>query len=155
MSTPAKIYNFHDEWEVKAPFDKAWEAISDSAHWQRWWPGLKSAVVIQQSPGIIGSCVELTWRSKTGYRLKHSVAITEITPGKSIEFTSDGDLKGYGTWKFKKQGLVTGMFIDWHVETSKNWMNILSPILRPVFNYNHAALMKSGERGLNQYLMHS
>jgi hypothetical protein len=31
-------------------------------------------------------------------------------------------------------------------------MNYLAPLLRPVFAYNHHAVMRSGERGLQRHL---
>ncbi len=145
-------YDFHDKWHIDAPLEATWEDVSNSAGWEKWWPGLKRAVITNMGPNIANSRAELTWRSKTGYELKHAVTVKAITFHKCIDFTSDGDLKGYGSWRFESVGGGTHMEIDWHVETTKHWMNILSPFLRPLFIQNHHALMKQGEKGLNRYL---
>ncbi|HUP26713.1 MAG TPA: SRPBCC family protein [Candidatus Limnocylindrales bacterium] len=145
-------YSFHDEWHIEAPLSMTWDLVSNSADWQEWWPGLKSAVITNYSENIVGSSVQLAWRSKTGYRLKHVVVITDIEPGRIISFKSSGDLFGQGTWKFEEYNGTTHMAIDWHVQTTKAWMNILSPVLRPIFVSNHDKLMRRGEAGLNKHL---
>lgn len=145
-------YDFHDEWYINAPLEATWEGVSNSASWQKWWPDLKSAVVTNMDSDIVNSKAKLIWRSKTGYELAHVITIKALTMHKSIEFTSEGDLEGYGSWSFESVGGATRMEIDWHVETTKSWMNILSPFLRPLFALNHHALMNQGEKGLNKYL---
>lgn len=151
----AANYDFHDEWEIHAPVEAAWDLISHSADWERWWPGLKSAVITNHNPEIIGSSVELRWRSKTGYHLQHRVTVTEVEPDGTIKFRSAGDLIGNGSWQFVRRDRSTHMIIDWHVRTTKAWMNMFAPLLRPVFLRNHDSLMKNGEKGLNRYLQAS
>lgn len=147
-----QLYSFHDEWDISVPLDEAWKAVSDSSSWQQWWPGLKSVVITDHQANIIGSKVNLIWRSKTGYKLRHAVTIKSVKPGLSIGFISVGDLQGSGTWKFIVNGSQTHMIIDWHVHTTKRWMNVLATVLRPIFIANHTALMKRGEAGLNEFL---
>ena len=146
------IYNFHDEWDINVPLETAWVLASDPSKWQQWWPGLKNVIITDQKSNVVGSRASLMWRSKTGYKLKHAVTITSIQPRSNIKFNSEGDLKGSGIWKFINQGNQTHMVIDWHVQTTKVWMNVLAPLLRPIFINNHSALMKRGEAGLNAHV---
>ncbi len=146
-------YDFKDEWEINAPLDMTWKVVSDSAGWQKWWPGLQEATVTNQHPDLVGSSVQLTWHSKAGYKLRHRITIKTIKPCSLIEFSSDGDLSGYGSWRFESKNNKTHMTIDWHVQTTKRWMNIFSMFLRPIFIKNHHALMAQGEIGLNSYLI--
>ncbi len=152
MNVTASSYDFHDQWEIAVSLKTAWEIVSDSADWQQWWPGLKSAVITNYHEDIIDSSVNLTWRSKSGYHLKHTVTITGIEPGRIIRFKSTGDLMGHGAWRFEEHGGITHMTIDWHVQTTKWWMNVLAPVLRPLFVRNHTELMKRGEAGLNKHV---
>jgi hypothetical protein len=149
----AKKYEFHDKWEINTPLNRAWEIISDPAGWQTWWPGLSSAVITSHDPAINGSTVQLKWRSKSGYYLCHAVTITSILPSKIINFTSHGDLKGYGSWKFQGSNGNTQMLIDWYVEPTKKWMISLDLLLHHLFIKNHNTLMKQGEAGLNKYAL--
>lgn len=148
----AGFYDFHDEWLIKAALSQSWQAVSNPSEWQSWWPGLIGLSIIKQDQNLIGSIAQLTWSSRLGYKLNHTITITDFKPSELIKFTSVGDLEGYGSWRFSESNVNTQMTIDWHVITTKKWMNLLAPILRPVFRKNHTTLMKSGEAGLNKYL---
>ena len=47
---------------------------------------------------------------------------------------------------------MTAVVYDWQVATTKRWMNLLSPIARPVFEYNHDVVMRWGGEGLARRL---
>ena len=47
---------------------------------------------------------------------------------------------------------MTAVLYEWHVETSKRWMNLLAPLARPVFAYNHDVVMRWGGEGLARRL---
>ena len=42
--------------------------------------------------------------------------------------------------------------IYWNVETTKRWMNLLAPIARPLFEWNHNVVMNWGAEGLEKRL---
>lgn len=87
-----------------------------------------------------------------GYRLNSDVTVGKIITMKQVTLHSDGDVRGEVTcWLDETKG-QTRVEIDWQVETTKSWMNYLAPLLKPLFIYNHHAVMRSGERGLQQYL---
>ena len=44
------------------------------------------------------------------------------------------------------------MLFEWRVRTTRRWMNVLAPIARPVFRWNHDRLMRAGGRGLARRL---
>jgi hypothetical protein len=41
---------------------------------------------------------------------------------------------------------------DWRVRTTRAWMNLLGPIARPAFIWNHDRLMAAGGAGLAREL---
>jgi hypothetical protein len=41
---------------------------------------------------------------------------------------------------------------DWWVHTNRTWMNALAPLLRPVFQWNHGAVMREGGAALARRL---
>ena len=43
---------------------------------------------------------------------------------------------------------MTAVLYEWHVQTTKRWMNLLGPVARPVFEYNHDVVMRWGGEGL-------
>jgi len=42
---------------------------------------------------------------------------------------------------------------DWCVRTNRAWMNALAPLLRPVFQWNHDAVMREGGAALARRLL--
>ena len=44
------------------------------------------------------------------------------------------------------------MTYEWNVRTTKAWMNVIGPVARPLFAYNHDVVMRWGGEGLAQRL---
>ena len=47
---------------------------------------------------------------------------------------------------------MTAVTYEWNVRTTKAWMNLLAPVARPVFAYNHDVVMRWGGEGLARRL---
>jgi hypothetical protein len=72
---------------------------------------------------------------------------------KVIEARAYGELEGHGLWQFESLGQnKTGVQYDWRVKTTKAWMNLLAPVARPFFQWNHDVIMGWGENGLRERL---
>ena len=57
-------------WQIEAPIEEVWEAISHAERWPSWWKGVEK--VEQLEPGDehgIGRVIRSTWKSKLPYRL--------------------------------------------------------------------------------------
>jgi hypothetical protein len=39
---------------------------------------------------------------------------------------------------------------DWNVGTTQQWMNVLAPILKPLFSWNHNVIRAWGGEGLSR-----
>ena len=68
-----------------------------------------------------------------------------------IEAEADGELAGTGRWRFFDGG-ETAVTYEWNVHTTRPWMNLLAPIARPVFRWNHNVVMHQGGQGLADLL---
>lgn len=146
-------YHFISHWDIQAPLPELVGAVTNVYTWQGWWQGLQHITVLKQTENYVGSRFEAGWRSASGYVLTVEIVITGYKPRKLITFSSTGDLEGTGEWHFKAQGhKCSSAEIRWDVATTKPWMNNAAPVLRPLFRWNHALLMKRAERGLNEYL---
>ncbi len=58
-----------------------------------------------------------------------------------------GELEGVGRWRLYEQDGVTAVLYEWNVRTTKAWMNLLAPLLRPAFEWNHDWVMRARRRG--------
>jgi hypothetical protein len=63
-----------------------------------------------------------------------------------------GDLDGYGRWHFSRQGTVSVVRYEWHVRSTRCWMNLTAPLVRSLFIRNHARVMEQGGEGLARRL---
>jgi hypothetical protein len=69
-----------------------------------------------------------------------------------MEGDASGELEGTGVWRLFEQGGMTAVVYDWNVRTTRRWMNVLAPLARPVFDYNHDVVMGWGGEGLARRL---
>ena len=151
-----KKYHFVSEWSVDAERSVVVHAVMDVTSWYKWWPGLVRSDIIEvvHGPhGYKGSKFAAIWRSSSGYKLHIRILITHYRASEFFGFDSSGDLVGKGSWTFTDAPGGTRMYIIWEVATTKAWMNILGPLLRPIFVYNHKSIMRKGEAGLRKFLM--
>ena len=148
-----KAYEFVTIWRVKAPIESVWNEIYHSTEWPKWWRGVESVVEVHKGDEAgVGSIHRYTWKSKLPYRLSFNMQTIRIEPPTLLEGIATGELQGRGLWQLSTQADETIVRYDWRVETTKQWMNLLSPIARPLFEWNHDVVMGWGAEGLRKRL---
>jgi hypothetical protein len=100
----------------------------------------------------VGSLNRYTWKSKLPYRLSFDMETIRTEPPLLLEGIAKGELQGRGLWQLTTENGETIVRYDWNVETTKRWMILLSPIARPLFEWNHNVVMSWGAQGLAQRL---
>ena len=146
-------YEFVTIWRFQSPLEPVWEMIYHSERWPQWWKGVERVVRVKEGDeNDIGSIYRYTWKSKLPYRLTFEMQLTRVEPMKIIEGTALGELSGTGLWQLSSDGEITTARYDWQVETTKRWMNLLTPIARPLFKWNHNVVMGWGAEGLAKRL---
>ncbi|RNC70335.1 MAG: polyketide cyclase [Desulfuromonadales bacterium] len=146
-------YEFVTEWHVGAPLNAVWDAIYHSERWPEWWHGLESVVELEKgSDSGVGNVRRYTWRGRLPYRLSFDIRISRIDRPHFLEGIASGDLAGTGRWHFTPDDATTRVRCEWRVATTKRWMNVLAPVLSPLFRWNHDWVMVQGGRGLARHL---
>jgi hypothetical protein len=69
-----------------------------------------------------------------------------------LESSARGELEGVGRWELKEMERFTRVTYDWQVRTTKSWMNLMAPLARPAFSWNHNVIMDEGGRALAERL---
>jgi hypothetical protein len=92
------------------------------------------------------------WRSRLPYDLVFEATVTRIERPVSLVGVSTGELVGRGTWDLSQDGAVTTVRHTWEVRTTKRWMNLLAPLARPFFAWNHTYSMRQGGEALARLL---
>jgi hypothetical protein len=64
----------------------------------------------------------------------------------------EGDLNGTSQWTVTQDGDTTVAVFDEDVTVGSGRLRAAGRVLRPALRFNHDLMMRSGERGLRQYL---
>ncbi len=146
-------YHFITKWQIKAPVEKVYNAIYESNDWSNWWKSVLSVkdIVSGKERGI-GDIKEYKWGTPLGYKLSFNMELTQREDNKLLAGEAKGELEGTGIWYFSMKDYITYVEYHWTVATTKEWMNLLSFMLKPAFKYNHDAVMRSGAIGLAKKL---
>jgi hypothetical protein len=146
-------FQFVTVWRIAAPLPQVCDAVSQCLQWPQWWKGVEK--VEEFDPGDtagVGSLRRFTWRGRLPYRLCFDVLVTRIVPLTVLEGRASGEVEGIGRWQFADDGGVTVVRYEWLVRTNRWWMNIIAPIARPLFKWNHDQVMRQGAEGMARLL---
>jgi uncharacterized protein YndB with AHSA1/START domain len=146
-------YEFLSTWLLRAPRERVWEAIQDTRSWPEWWRGVVSTVELDGGDGQhVGSRYRVRWRSAIPYPIEFEFEVEEVEMPVYMAGRATGELEGSGAWRLYEEDGVTVVTYDWRVRTTKAWMNVVAPLARPVFEWNHDWVMARGAEGLAQRL---
>jgi hypothetical protein len=147
-------YAFLTTWLLDAPRQPVWEAIHDQERWPQWWRGVEEAAELSRPPGgdDVGTVSRMVWKSLLPYRVEFEVTTTRVEHPHLLEGHAVGELEGIGRWRLYEQDGITAVLYEWNVRTTKPWMNLLAPFLRPAFEWNHDWVMARGGEGIAQLL---
>jgi uncharacterized protein YndB with AHSA1/START domain len=146
-------YRFLTTWLLDSPREPVFDAIYDQASWPRWWRGVEEAAEV--SPGEasgVGTVARMVWKSLLPYRVEFEVTTTHVERPRLLQADAVGELTGVGRWRLFEEGGVTAVLYEWNVATSRAWMNLLAPVARPVFEWNHDWVMARGGEGIARLL---
>ena len=146
-------YRFLTTWLLSAPRERVWDAIYEFEHWPRWWKGVLEAEELEPGDATgLGRYDRYVWKSKLPYKLEFHARTTKVEKPHRLEGTVEGELAGTGRWRLYEQEGTTAVLYQWEVRTTKAWMNLLTPVARPIFAVNHDYVMRNGGEGLAKLL---
>jgi hypothetical protein len=146
-------YHFLSTWRFSAPIESVWQAIFAYEAYPSWWPAIAETAKLKDGgTDHIGESFRISFRTPLHYRLSFDVTTMHIRAPYELDGQAVGELTGTGRWRLQddSQGTVVQYF--WDVHTTLWWMNLLAPIARPAFVWNHNQVMENGRRGLARLL---
>lgn len=136
-------------WDLEAPIQPVWEKIGDGIGYPRWWKYVARVTELEpNNPDGCGGLFLFEWKTALPYTISFEMRTTQYEPPYKYAGSAMGELEGAGLWELKEMDGFTRVTYDWRVVTKKPWMNLLAPLARPVFFWNHGVLMTEGGRAL-------
>lgn len=150
---PSSHFDLISQWRIEAPVERVWTALTDPASWPQWWPYVLNVQTLRTGAADgVGSARRIEWATRLPYRLQIEVEAVESVHLQRLRARSRGQLDGEGLWLLRADEGFTNVTYVWRVQLVKPWMRWLSPLLAPVFRWNHNAVMRAGELGLRCHL---
>jgi uncharacterized protein YndB with AHSA1/START domain len=149
----AADYHYVSSWQLCAPIDRVWAAISDLDQLPTWYPAVKEVQTLATGDDQgVGTRVRYVIKGRLPMRLTVQGTITRVDPPREAELRAEGDLAGTGRWLLDQQGDITTARYLWDVHTTKPWMNLVAPVARPLFTWNSRGVMLEAGEGLARFL---
>jgi len=147
---PAR-YHLTSEFRFTSPREAVWNRLLNLPEWPSWWRWSKRMDEVQPPSGDqrLGGAYRHRVGSPLGYGFSYTGTVARVDPLRLLELASTGDLEG--TARFVLTDAVEGgteLSFVWLAHTPRWWMNIMAPIARPMFTWNHDKLMTDFGRGL-------
>lgn len=146
-------YSFVTTWRLRSPIEAVWDAIVNSGDWPRWWPNVRSARRLKEGDADgVGTVDELVFKGRLPYTLRFTMTTTLAQRPTDLEGEARGELEGRGRCRLYGEDGETVVSYHWDVRTTGRPFNLLAPLARPIFAWNHDRVMEAGQRGLARWL---
>jgi uncharacterized protein YndB with AHSA1/START domain len=143
-------YVFVDEWDVDAPQERVFDALADARTYPYWWtPTYKE--VRSDGPAEVGRVSTQRFSAKLPYTLETQSTIVAMDRPAGFEVDVVGDLRGHGKWTLEPRGGKVHVRFHWRVHADRALLRYLTPVLRPIFRWNHNEAIKAAMKNLESY----
>jgi hypothetical protein len=149
-------YHFEDHWDVPFPIEDVWEVLSRSRDFPLWWQGVYLSVEPLNDSGNepkVGARFAAVARGWLPYRLRFTLETIALQKPSLIVFKANGDFETDASrWILTPKAGGTHVVLDWNPIVEKPVVKLLSPILKPIFRWNHHWTMVRGQRQIIEYM---
>jgi uncharacterized protein YndB with AHSA1/START domain len=142
-------YVFVDEWDVDAPREAVYAAVADARTYPEWWKPVYLSVEGDER------VTTHRFKGRLPYTLTMRSELVSSDPPNRFEVKVDGDLRGRGIWTFTERAGKTHVRWDWTVFADRRLLRYLTPVLRPLFRWNHNWAVARAREGLEPYARRS
>ncbi len=141
---------FLDRWSIPHPIEAVWEQIVDSPAYPEWWGEVYDRVEATNdlASNEVGARALVEAHGRLPYRLRFEAEITRVEEPFHLGLSVEGDLSGSGLWTLSAIPEGTDVTFEWRVRADKPIVRWLSPLLKPLFAWNHRWTMERGEAAL-------
>ncbi len=152
---PANTYRFQEQWNIPGYGPRqVYEVLYNASILPEWWTGvyLEAVPLAAYERPVVGAKVRARARGFLPYTLSFVLEALTLEQDEYLEVKASGDFDGIWSARLVRDGDGTRVEIEWRVTVHKPLIRILSPLLKPLFAWNHSWTTPRGERGLIRYL---
>ena len=148
-------YHFVTTWRVPGTSGEVADVLRDPLDLARWWPAVFLGVEELEGPDDRGLRHRVRLRTKGWLpcTLQWECVVTESRYPERLGLEAYGDITGRGVWTIEQDGGYVNATCDWRVRAEKPLLQVLAPIVRPLFEANHRWAMRQGEESLKLELL--
>lgn len=148
---PAPAYHFRTRWRVLGTAEEVADILGNARELPRWWPSVYLRAQELEPGGLdgVGRRVRVHTKGWLPYTLDWEFRVTESRGRGGFSLEAAGDLTGEGDWRFEQDGAWTEITYDWRIRAEKPLLRLLTPLLRPLLEFNHRWAMARGEESLS------
>ena len=141
------FYRFRSVWSVDASPSLAFDVLAELSSYPTWWPEVREAVHVHDE------CAEVRCRSFLPcdliFEARHSAKDRQAG---LLRAQLVGDLEGYVSWEVIGHSGSSRLLFDQEVIVRKPVLRRIALVSRPFVKANYEVMMRSGQRGLRNYL---
>ncbi len=132
----AAEYVFVDEWDVDAPIEAVYDVLAEARTYPEWW---KPVYISVEGDGQV---TRHRFKGRLPYTLEmRSEMVSEDRPNR-FEVR---------VWTLTAREGGTHVHFDWVVFADHPLVGALTPVLRPLFRWNHNWSIERAREGLEPY----
>lgn len=146
-------YNFETDWELTAPIEKVFEVLSHPEKFEVWWPSVtRSTLVSEGEADGVGARARYTIKSPLLYTMTFDLKTIDLERPNRLRTVVRGDLVGTGTFLLEPTAAGTRVRFNWHVATTRKWMNAADVVAKPLLVWAHDRVMLEGCAAMSEHL---
>ena len=140
-------YRFVTEFRVGAPIDDVYVMLVEPESWLDDWADAFQVERIHHGDADgRGRAFAATVRAPLGHHLSARITTAAVDRPHRLDMVSSGDLEGAGRWDLAHADGVTAVWFDWDVRTTPRWIDVVTPVLRPLFERSHHLVVRNAAR---------
>jgi hypothetical protein len=91
----AADYHYISTWQLQAPIERVWAAISQLEQLPAWYPAVQQVQTLTAGdPDGVGSRVRYLLKGRLPMQLAFEATIARVNPPRELELQAEGDLAG-------------------------------------------------------------
>ncbi|MFN8222797.1 MAG: SRPBCC family protein [Gaiellales bacterium] len=146
-------YSFTDRWRIAGSAEEIYALLSCPRDYPTWWGEAFLSGDGDDGPAAPGKKARLLTRGWLPYTLTWELECVDAVAPYRLDSRITGDFVGRGVWTITPRADdACEVVLEWTVDVRKPLVRNLTPLLRPLFRWNHRWAMKHGERRMQALL---